>query len=86
MHRYKPQQIMITAKKWLLQAVMKASEEQAAMFNEETVAARREATATAMLPKSFDSVRAIFGPCGPSVMPMQKVRSQNHVLIILLKV
>ena len=67
-------------RKALLQAVMKASEEQAAMFNKETVAARRDATATAMLPKSFDSVRAVFGPCGPSVMPMQKVRCQLTLL------
>ena len=56
-----------------LQAVRKASEEQAAMFNEETIAARRDATATALLPKTFDSVRAIFGACGPSVLPTPKV-------------
>lgn len=62
-----------------MQAVRKASEEQAAMFNEDLVAARREATADAMLPKLFDSVRAIFGSCGPSVMPMQKVKSQDDV-------
>ena len=47
------------------------------MFNEDAVAARREATAMTLLPKMFDSVRAVFGSSGPTVMSTQKVRLLN---------
>ncbi len=70
---------MSTDDRMMLQAVMKASDEQAAMFSAEAVAARRDATAAAMLPKLFDSVRAVFGTCGPNVMPTQKVCCQIYL-------
>ncbi len=43
------------------------------MFNAEAVAARKHATALALLPKTFDSLRAIYGHSGPSVLPLSQV-------------
>lgn len=67
--------VSCASRRFDLQAVRQASEEQEAMFNAEAVAARQAATAIMLLPKLFDSVRAAFGPSGPSVMPLQKVSS-----------
>jgi len=43
------------------------------MFNTEAVAARRHSSALALLPKTFDSLRAVFGHSGPSVLPLSQV-------------
>lgn len=62
-----------------MQAVRQVSTEKAAMYNAEAVAARRTATALAVLPKAFDTVRALFGATGPSVMAVQKVRQEFRI-------
>jgi hypothetical protein len=58
--------------------VRQNSDEQAALFNTEAVAARRHSTALALLPKTFDSLRAVFGHSGPSVLPLSQVRSPSY--------
>ena len=61
-----------------MQAVRQNSEEQAAMFNAEAVAARRHSVALGLLPKTFDSLRAVFGHSGPAVLPLSQVPKSSQ--------
>ena len=43
------------------------------IFSSDAKAARRRSAAGAMLPRIFDTLRAIYGPSGPAVKPYDQV-------------
>ena len=57
-----------------LQAVQQHAGEQAAALSTEAVAARKQSIAAASLTKTFDALRALFGPAGPAVRPHTQAR------------
>lgn len=57
------------------QAVNDTADIQASLTSAEMVAARQHAANLALLPRTFDSIRAMFGHTGPSIIPRQQVGS-----------
>ena len=57
-----------------LQAVQQHAGVQAAALSTEAVAARKQSIAAASLTKTFDALRALFGPAGPAVRPHTQAR------------
>ena len=56
------------------QAVTEQQVQREAMFSADAKAARRKSAANAMLPRVFDTLRAVFGSSGPAVRLYDEVR------------
>ena len=68
-----------------LQAVQQHAGEQAAAFTTEAVAARKQSIAAASLTRTFDALRALFGPAGSAVRPHTQARPRQVSCVYELK-
>ncbi len=57
-----------------LQAVTEQQAQREAMFSVDAKTARRKSAANAMLPRVFDTLRAVFGAAGPAVRLYDEVK------------
>ena len=57
-----------------MQAVTEQQAQREAMFSVDAKAARRKSAANAMLPRVFDTLRAVFGAAGPAVRLYDEVK------------
>ena len=62
------------------QAVTEQQVQREAMFSVDAKAARRKSAASAMLPRVFDTLRAVFGSSGPAVRLYDEVRPLSYCL------
>lgn len=66
-----------------MQAVTEQQVQREAMFSADAKAARRKSAASAMLPRVFDTLRAVFGSSGPAVRLHDEVRPPSYCFCLV---